>query len=1256
MDPELIGDPSQLDLALLNVPRLVDALPPISVAVVDRDTSTGTLLDGCWTLGYPAFQEFQGAGHGHRVRETAQVGGRIAPLSGLVGGLLSMEVTMAPRELPTRGTLDESQWSGMSGAAVFAGDALIGVVSEHVPRRGPTDITVTPLQLLAEPGIAPPNARQWWELLSVGDPLSLQRLPVVATRPDPPYKATVRVIRARTKLLVGREDEIARISAFAAGEDDAFASDAREQGYAWLAGGAWAGKTALLAEAVGALPPQVDVVTYFLTARASQASQEQFLVAVVPQLAWLLSIEPPGVIDVHLFRDLWARAAQQAQANGRHLLLVVDGLDEDLRPGGLSIAALLPADELGPHARVLVTSRSHYALPHDVDADHPLRTTPMQTVVDSGRGEELRVRAEQEIAGILNPRASDTKNQELAFDVLGLLTAASGALSVDDLAAMADRPARAVRAFITDRSARTLEPVGAQDELRYQFAHQTLLEHCQQHPDVGGDPDYRRQLHRWAEKWNAEGWPTSGMSNPSTPRYLLDAYPATLAGRSSQPPDPADLQRLLDLASDIRWADTAITRVGVDPVLTCVRGAAQFAPHHAGLATTQLLLEVQAHRLRPPSPVNQPGYVACALAWEALRLGEAGLSQATSARLQQYPEPQLTPVCTTEHTSRHLVRELGRYSKPVLTLAITAHGLVASGGEDGVVRLWDPVVPLDPGRVLGRHDGYVTAVATTADGFVVSAGYDGTVSLWDPSDPGAPGRTIGQHLHGVSALAATEDGLVVSAGLLTVWLWDPSDPDDRGRMIGDHPSCVTALAVTSDGCVVSGGEGAVRLWDPAVPDHRSHDVGFHDAWVTALAVTQDRRVVSGANGVVRLWDPAAPDGHARKIGRHDGWVSGLAVTADGQVVSGGADGAVRVWDPTSPEDQGRQLGRHGRSVTAVAVAPNGLVVSSGSDGAVRLWDPSIADDPRITDRNDHRVGALALTSDRRVVYSSDDGALRLWDPAFPDDPHREFGRGRFLRVAVTSDDLVVSGGNDGTLRLWDPAVRNDPGREIGQHPHGVTKLTSTRDGRVVSGGWDGTLRLWDLAVPDDPGREVGRHDGSVNGLAVTAGGCVVSGGDDRVVRIWDPAVPDDPGRDVGRHEAGIGGLTVTLDGFVVCGLDDGTVWCWDPALPDDPGREIGRHNQLVTAVVAICDGRVASYGYDGTLRLWDPRVCDDDGHELFHHDELSAFAAGTDDGLLVVGTRRGITVFEITGVRRLESRSPTPPAPVRRHGPTGERT
>jgi formylglycine-generating enzyme required for sulfatase activity len=187
LEHALVGeaDPLGLDLALLTVP-CAEPVPYVPIARVNRDSPIGVFIDGCAAVGYPLFQETARGPDGRHVRETAQVSGRIAPLSGLVEGLVSFEVTSSPQHaLPAPGVpFERTEWSGMSGAAVFAPgpDArsrafLIGVVAEHATLRGPSSITVLPLERLFVEALRPSNAPEWWARLGVADPSSLPEIP-----------------------------------------------------------------------------------------------------------------------------------------------------------------------------------------------------------------------------------------------------------------------------------------------------------------------------------------------------------------------------------------------------------------------------------------------------------------------------------------------------------------------------------------------------------------------------------------------------------------------------------------------------------------------------------------------------------------------------------------------------------------------------------------------------------------------------------------------------------------------------------------------------------------------------------------------------------------------------------------------------------------------------------------------------------------------------------------------------------------------
>ena len=672
LDPKFVGDADGPlpDLALVEISAAGIDVPPMGLAAVDRDSPTGDPVERCHAVGYPAFME-RGIPGGGQVRDTVDACGHVPVLSRLVGGLLSVQVSSTPRQLPPeRVSLEESEWSGMSGGPLVADGHLLGVVTEHAPREGPSAIAVTPVTALepdpAHPhwgaGVADPAA--WWSRLGVTGLGELRRLPARRQRAEPAYWATLREIHRRTKLLLGRQRELTDIASFAVGTE----------GYRWLVGGAWAGKTSLLAEAVAAtLPTEVDVVSYFLSRREADADSARFLAAVVPQLAYYLAEEDPPPAELHTFRALWQRAADRAAAAGRHLLLVVDGLDEDLRPPGLpSVAALLPTG-VGGRVHVLLSSRLHPELPRDLPVAHPLGSTRPVVVEPFGGAEGLAALARQEIDDVMRRDASG-----LAADVLGLLTAAGGPLAVEDLAALTVLTARSaartrqIRRVLTVEAARSLQPVGPAGGNRYQFAHDSLLEYAQTNEDLT-DPEFRRRIHQWAQMWRDADWPGAVDGEEGTPRYLLDTYPATLA---------RDPQRLAALVSDAGWVDAAIRSAGVDRVLADLRRAAAAAPAHPAVGAMLAAVVGQAHRLRPSQPVDQPGYVMRQLCLRAAELGEDRLTCDLRARLRSQPGPGLVPLWTTRRTSRALAVVLGRHDGRVRAVAVLPDGRVVSGGWD----------------------------------------------------------------------------------------------------------------------------------------------------------------------------------------------------------------------------------------------------------------------------------------------------------------------------------------------------------------------------------------------------------------------------------------------------------------------------------------------------------------------------------------------------------------------------------------------
>jgi WD40 repeat protein len=515
--------------------------------------------------------------------------------------------------------------------------------------------------------------------------------------------------------------------------------------------------------------------------------------------------------------------------------------------------------------------------------------------------------------------------------------------------------------------------------------------------------------------------------------------------------------------------------------------------------------------------------------------------------------------------------------------------LLASGGGDGSVRLWDPATGAPVGNPLTGHSRGVSALAALPlpDGrmLLASGGDDGSVRLWDPATGAPVGRLTG-HTGGAWAVAALPlpDGrvLLASGGSDgSVRLWDPVTGAALGDPLTGHIGAVRAVAALPlpDSRVRLAsidGDGSVWLWDPVTGALVCRLTGHTgNAWAVAAVPLPDGRVrlaSGGADGSVRLWDPVTGAPVGDPLTGHTGWVWAVAAVAlpDGEVrlASGGNDGSVRLWDPVASAPVGNPLTGHTGAVRAVAAValPGGrmLLASSGADGSVWLWDPAtggLIGDPLAGHTGGvSAVAAVPLPDGQvRLASGSDDGSVQLWNS---------------VTGAPVGDPLT---GHTGAVR----AVAAVP------LPDGQVQLASCSD--------DGSVQLWNPVTGAPVGDPLTRHAGAVRAVAAVPlpDGQVrlASGGDDGSVQLWNPVIGAPVGRFTGHTGAVRAVVAVPLpDGQVqlASGSDDASVRLWD--LTGASVRRFTGHTGAVRAVVAVPlpDGQVqlASGGNDRSVRLW----------------------------------------------------------------------
>jgi len=399
---------------------------------------------------------------------------------------------------------------------------------------------------------------------------------------------------------------------------------------------------------------------------------------------------------------------------------------------------------------------------------------------------------------------------------------------------------------------------------------------------------------------------------------------------------------------------------------------------------------------------------------------------------------------------------------------------LASGGMDGVIRLWDG----GTGRILGRlrgPDSHVHALSWSPQGRQLASGNaDKTVKLWD-ADTGRELATLRGHTEPVSAVSWSPDGSRLASADESGEgkLWDAVTGREIATLHG-HSRSVERLSwgLDSRQLVSASLDGTARLWD-GVTGRELLTLPGNSSELHAVSWSPDgRRLASGGDGrTVTVWDPKTGRETAPLRG-HTSAVTALAWSPDSRyLASAGHDQTLKIWEP----DSGRvvaNLRGHTLAVGALDWSRDGRRLASiGFDSSLMVWD--MVSGLGAAPLRGHKDAAWCVCwspDGRRLASSSLDHTVRIWDAATGRDTKTLSGHTNWVEGLSWSPDgrRLASASHDRAVKLWDA----DTGSEIATlrgHSEAVTAVTWSPDSRrLVTVGFDGATKLWDA----DTGREI----------------------------------------------------------------------------------------------------------------------------------------------------------------------------------------
>ncbi|KAK7203227.1 WD40-repeat-containing domain protein [Myxozyma melibiosi] len=589
------------------------------------------------------------------------------------------------------------------------------------------------------------------------------------------------------------------------------------------------------------------------------------------------------------------------------------------------------------------------------------------------------------------------------------------------------------------------------------------------------------------------------------------------------------------------------------------------------------------------------------------------------------PDGQFLVVCSRSQQMRifslpsgKLVRAVKAHEGPVIVMHIDSTStLVATGGADGVVKVWDIAGGSNTHTFRG-HTGVISAIRIFGQKgstrWQLATGSDDTqVRVWDLVKRKCVAILEEGHVSVVRGIDFSVDGsLLISGGRdKVVNVWDLKKYKLVKTILAfEQLETVGFLAPgtlsgKTEQLIFTGGEkGIVRLWSPTTGEEvtpeqekiiTTEEVGvseilYFPSWPSLISVLSDQTLIEH--------DLASKDlPVARRLCGNNGEIIDLAYV--GPVDDETGNSGFLALATNSPEvrvvsvetQSSSVLVGHTDIVISIDASADGLwLASAGKDNVALIWRWNAEDDTfklYATFRGHlGSVGGVALSRlveqnngyPRFMITGSQDMTVKQW--AVP-KPAKGSSSGEVIEVAKPAytkkahdkdinavdispnDELFATASQDRTVKIWD----SEEGEVVGilrGHKRGVWSVKfSAYDKFVVTGSGDKTVKVWSLRDFTCVKTFEGHTNSVLKSIFISQGRQVVSAGGDGLVKVWD-VKSGECNATLDNHEDKVWSLAARNDDKVFAsGGGDSVITFWTDITEEELARKAEEEEELV---------------------------------------------------------------------------------------------